>query len=133
MFTLHPTLKNDTVEVTRLDFCHVLLIRDKTYPWLILVPGKDGLRDLDDLNETERVQVMAEIDHVSKAMKRIFQPYKMNVAALGNMVEQLHIHVIARTQDDPAWPAPVWGAAPPLDYNDDERNQLITKLLAELV
>lgn len=133
MFTLHPTLKKDTVEVTRLDICHVLLIRDKTYPWLILVPGKDGLRDLDDLNEDDRVQVMAEIDHVSKAMKRIFQPYKMNVAALGNMVEQLHIHVIARTQDDPAWPAPVWGAGPRTDYNDDERNQLITKLLAELV
>ena len=106
-FTLSPILDKDTVEVTRLDICRVLLMRDKTYPWVILVPAIDGLRDLDDLGAIERVQVMAEIDFVSKAMKAVFQPYKMNFAALGNVVEQLHIHIIARFQGDPAWHSPV--------------------------
>lgn len=112
MFTLHPTLGKDTVEITQLEVCKVLLMRDKTYPWVILVPAIEGLRDLDDLNESDRIAVAAEINHVSKNMKALFQPYKMNVAALGNVVEQLHIHVIARFQDDPAWPAPVWGYSP---------------------
>ncbi|HEY9080980.1 HIT family protein [Magnetovibrio sp.] len=127
-FTLNPILDKDTVEVTRLDICRVLLMRDKTYPWVILVPAIDELRDLDDLNASERIQVMAEIDRVSKAMKAVFQPYKMNVAALGNVVEQLHIHVIARFQGDPAWPAPVWGAHPPVDYDDTHRLETLAQL-----
>jgi len=127
-FTLNPILDKDTVEVARLDICRVLLMRDKTYPWLILVPAIDGLRDLDDLSAPERSQVMSEIDLVSKAMKAVFQPYKMNVAALGNVVEQLHIHVIARFQSDPAWPAPVWGAHPAEDYDDAQRQDVLTRI-----
>ena len=127
-FTLDPTLAKDTVEVARLDVCRVLLIRDKTYPWIILVPAIAGMRDLDDLNEAQRNQVMAEVDHASKAIKLVFHPHKMNVAALGNVVEQLHIHVIARFRDDPAWPAPVWGAHPAVDYQDDQRLRTIADL-----
>ena len=127
-FTLNPTLDKDTVEVARLDICRVLLMRDKTYPWLILVPAIAGLRDLDDLGAPDRNQVMAEIDLTSKAMKVVFQPYKMNVAALGNVVEQLHIHVIARFQTDPAWPAPVWGAHPAQDYDDAQRRKILTQI-----
>lgn len=127
-FTLNPTLDKDTVEVTRLDICRVLLMRDKTYPWLILVPAIADLRDLDDLDASDRNQVMAEIDRASKAMKAVFQPYKMNVAALGNVVEQLHIHVIARFQTDPAWPAPVWGAHPAQDYDDAHRLETLTQI-----
>jgi len=127
-FTLNPTLDKDTVEVVRLELCRVLLMRDKTYPWLILVPATAGLRDLDDLGTLDRNQVMAEVERVSKAMKAVFQPYKMNVATLGNVVEQLHIHVIARFQDDPAWPAPVWGVHPPQDYDEAQRLEIIAKL-----
>lgn len=127
-FTLHPTLAKDTAEVTRLDLCRVQLMRDKTYPWLILVPALAGLRDLDDLDADLRVQAMDEIDRASKVLKELYRPYKINVAALGNVVEQLHIHVIARFQDDPAWPAPVWGAAPAVDYGDDERAQVQSRL-----
>lgn len=128
MFVLHPVLANDTVEVARLGVCRVLLMRDSTYPWLIAVPERDGLRDLDELTDLDREQVMAEIDRISKAMKAVFAPYKMNVAALGNVVEQLHIHVIARFQDDPAWPSPVWGRNAPVDYDD----ALLDKTLARL-
>jgi len=127
-FILNPTLDKDTVEVARLDICRVLLMRDKTYPWLILVPAIAGLRDLDDLDASDRNQVMAEIDRASKAMKAVFQPYKMNVAALGNVVEQLHIHVIARFQTDPAWPAPVWGAHPVQDYDGAQRLETLTQI-----
>ncbi|PHS79635.1 MAG: hypothetical protein COB59_00900 [Rhodospirillaceae bacterium] len=132
MFELHPTLANDTVEITQLNVCRVLLIRDKTYPWIVLVPEREGLRDLDDLNEPDRIQVMAEIDQASKALKALFTPYKINVAALGNVVEQLHIHVIARFQNDAAWPGPIWGVAPLKDYADTDRDQLVSRLKAEL-
>lgn len=132
MFKLHPTLEADTVEIARLTLCRVLLIRDRTYPWLILVPEREGLRDLDDLSEADRTQAMNEIDRVSKAMKAIFQPYKINVAALGNVVEQLHIHVVARFKEDPAWPAPVWGAHPPQDYEDAQRAALIERIASAL-
>lgn len=132
MFELHPVLANDTVEVIQLEVCRVLLMRDKTYPWVIAVPARDGLRDLDDLTDLDRELVMAEVDRVAKAMKRVFKPYKMNVAALGNVVEQLHIHIIARFQDDPAWPAPVWGKTDPVDYDDTLRDEVLARLRAEL-
>ncbi|MBL4691998.1 MAG: HIT domain-containing protein [Magnetovibrio sp.] len=128
MFELHPTLIKDTVEITRLTICRVLLIRDETYPWIVLVPEREGLRDLDDLSATDRTIVMAEIDQVSKALKSLVKPYKINVAALGNMVEQLHIHVIARFQDDAAWPAPVWGVVPGVDYSEAKRTNMVKRL-----
>lgn len=128
MFKLHPTLERDTVELCRLELCHVLLMRDRSYPWLILVPAREGLRDFDDLNETDRVIAGAEIDRVSKAMKAVFKPHKMNVAALGNVVEQLHIHVVARFQDDAAWPGPVWGVRPSEDYDDAQRAEVMARL-----
>ena len=132
MFNLHPTLERDTVEVTKLDLCLVLLMRDKAYPWVILVPAREGMRDLDDLSAADRVQAIAEMDRVAKAMKAVFKPYKMNVGALGNMVEQLHIHIIARFQDDPAWPGPIWGVQPPVDYTDDARAAVVAQLSQHL-
>lgn len=128
MFELHPTLAKDSVDIARLDLCRVLLIRDKTYPWVVLVPERPGLRDLDDLSEADRIQAMAEIDAVSKALKALYQPHKINVAALGNVVEQLHIHIIARFADDPAWPGPVWGAVEARDYDEDARAAAVSGL-----
>ncbi|MBF0247299.1 MAG: HIT domain-containing protein [Alphaproteobacteria bacterium] len=132
MFALHPILEKDTVEITRLPLCRVLLMRDKTYPWVILVPEREGLRDLDDLKPRDMIQATAEIDHVSKAMKTLYAPDKMNVAALGNVVEQLHIHVIARFKTDPAWPAPVWGKFPAEDYGDAARDAAVKALKTAL-
>lgn len=132
MFLLHPTLERDTVEITRLKLCRVLLMRDSTYPWLILVPERKNLRDLDDLSPDDRALAMIEIDRVSKMMKDLLHPYKMNVAALGNVVEQLHIHVIARFKEDLAWPKPVWGVLPPKDYENAERDALTARLALAL-
>lgn len=115
-FILHEKLAADCALVTDWPLSRVLLMNDATYPWLILVPRLPGLRDLDDLTPPSLQEVAREIQSLSKVMKEIFKPTKMNVAALGNMVPQLHIHVIARFEDDPAWPGPVWGVQPPEPY-----------------
>ena len=108
-FTLHPRLEADSFLVTELALCRVLLMNNKLFPWIILVPMQDGISEITDLSSEQQQLLMREIDHVSRAMKAHYQPDRMNIAALGNMVPQLHIHVIARFEDDAAWPNPVWG------------------------
>lgn len=115
-FDLHPQLASDTVEVESWDCCRVLLMNDATYPWLILVPQRPGLHDFHELAPEDLTLATAEIVRASQALERLFQPVKINVAALGNLVPQLHIHVIARFEDDPAWPKPVWGVSPAEPY-----------------
>ena len=117
-FSLHPQLAADTHHVTDLPLSSVRLMDDARYPWLILVPRVDGLRDLHDLDETRHAQAFAEITRASHALAQLYHPYKINVAALGNQVEQLHIHVIARQTDDPAWPGPVWGVGAAVPYEE---------------
>ncbi|MBT5571344.1 MAG: HIT family protein [Alphaproteobacteria bacterium] len=119
MFQLHPQLAADTVPVVTWRLCQVLLINDANYPWLVLVPARDGLRDLDDLEPADLQRASEEIVRASKALKSAFSPDKINVGALGNMVPQLHIHVIARFADDPAWPQPIWGVVPAQPYAAD--------------
>lgn len=117
-FELHPQLAADTYEVLDLPLCRVLLMNDSQYPWLILVPRIASVRDLDELNEADSRQLNDEIRTACAALRSVANPHKLNVAALGNMVEQLHIHVIARNTDDAAWPKPVWGASPAIPYAD---------------
>ena len=119
-FTLHPTLTQDTVEVTRLSLCLVLLMKDSRFPWLILVPEREGVREIHDLAPADRAVLIEEIAQASLILERLFQPYKMNVGALGNVVPQLHVHVVARTQGDPAWPGPVWGSGEAVQYGKAE-------------
>jgi diadenosine tetraphosphate (Ap4A) HIT family hydrolase len=128
MFTLHPTLLADTVEITRWEVCRVLLMNDANYPWLILVPARQGLSGLHELDGAGRSKVMDEITRASNTLENTYDPERINVAALGNMVEQLHIHVIARFRDDPAWPAPVWGAVPKNEYDPDKLRSMTAKL-----
>ena len=127
-FQLDQKLAKDTVAVDRWDLCRVLLMEDANYPWLILVPERPGLRDFHDLAPADLPAMSAEIVRASKALQALFDPVKLNVAALGNQVPQLHLHVIARRADDPAWPKPVWGAAPALAYGDDARTERIASL-----
>ena len=115
-FALHPQLAADTIEVARAACCRVLLMNDATYPWLILVPQRPGLRDFHDLPGPDMAATVAEIGAASRALQALYAPDKINVAALGNMVAQLHIHVIARHAGDAAWPQPVWGAVPTVLY-----------------
>jgi len=115
-FALHETLAADTIEAARWPLCRVLLMNDSRYPWLILVPAQTGLTELHDLASADQTILMTEIDRASRALVALHIPDKINVGALGNMVPQLHIHVIARFRADDAWPGPVWGAYPPRAY-----------------
>jgi diadenosine tetraphosphate (Ap4A) HIT family hydrolase len=117
-FQLHGQLAKDTVEVARWELSRVLLTNDSTYPWLILVPERVGLRDFHHLAPADLPVMTGEILRASKALESAFQPDKMNVAALGNQVPQLHVHVIARFIGDPAWPGPVWGVQPAVAYGE---------------
>ena len=124
-FALHPQLAQDTLAVGDLALSRLLLSRDANYPWLLLVPRRDGATEIVDLDASERAQLMTEIADVSAALRDITQCDKLNVAALGNMVPQLHVHIIARRKSDVAWPRPVWGVAPAIAYGDNEMNALI--------
>jgi diadenosine tetraphosphate (Ap4A) HIT family hydrolase len=111
-FTLDPRLAADTLPVVDLALSTVRLMRDANYPWLLLVPRRDGLTELVDLAPADRGQLMTEISWVSDVLRDCVACEKLNVAALGMIVRQLHVHVVARTSADAAWPKPVWGAAP---------------------
>ncbi len=116
-FTLHETLAADTVEAARWPLCRVLLAKDSRYPWLILVPARAGMTEIHRLDADDQAQLMTEITRASRALESLHSPDKINVAALGNMVPQLHIHIVARFRTDAAWPGPIWGAHPAIPYD----------------
>jgi len=130
MFVLHERLAADTHALASWALSDVLLTDDANFTWLILVPRRDGLRDFHDLARDDWTTAMAEIERASKALQAVTMADKINVAALGNMVPQLHIHVIARHAGDQAWPGPVWGKLPARPYTDAERAELSAQLLA---
>jgi len=127
-WSLHPQLAADTVPVGDLALSRALLTNDANFPWLILVPRQPGLVELIDLDENAQVQLLREIATCARVLKSITECEKLNIAALGNQVPQLHVHVIARRHSDAAWPKPVWGAAPPTAYNPTIRDGLIGAL-----
>ncbi|MDR2877382.1 MAG: HIT family protein [Chromatiales bacterium] len=118
MADLHPRLRDDTVEIGSLSLCRLLLMKDANYPWFILVPDRDGITEIYQLSAAEQIQLLRESSLLARAMAEHFQPDKLNIAALGNIVPQLHVHHIARSRRDSAWPAPVWGRAAPAPYRD---------------
>jgi diadenosine tetraphosphate (Ap4A) HIT family hydrolase len=127
-FSLHPQLAADTVPVGDLPLSRVLLAKDANYPWLILVPRRPGITELIDLDDADRRQLMTETDAAARVLKSITDCDKLNVAALGNVVAQLHVHVIGRRHSDKAWPKPVWGAAPATTYDPAVRDGFIAAL-----
>lgn len=132
MFKLNKTLARDTFEICDLKLCKVLLMNDQNYPWLILVPRIKDITDLHHIPMADQADLMNEISKVSHALEKITSPKKLNVAALGNIVSQLHIHIIARFENDAAWPAPVWGKTPAVLYSSDMSNELVKNLKVEL-
>ena len=127
-WSLHPQLKKDTIDIGDLPLCRVLVIKDANYPWLLLVPRRDDTVEIIDLSEIEQAQLMTEISRVARALKDITKCDKLNIAALGNAVPQLHVHVIARRKNDAAWPRPVWGVAPTLAHDAEEVQLFISAL-----
>ena len=132
MFQLHSQLESDTFFVADLPLCRVLLMNDKQFPWLILVPRRASCQEVYDLSEQDIAQYQKESIMVSKAMMQQFNGDKLNVAALGNVVPQLHIHHIVRFKHDIAWPEPIWGKQKPIHYNEAELRQMLEKTHALL-
>lgn len=128
MMQLDSRLLKDCVVLGKFKLCHVLLMRDANYPWCVLVPDRENIVEVFELSENEQQQLNRESNTLLAFLKNEFNADKMNVAALGNIVSQLHIHHIVRYKNDIAWPAPVWGAFPAKAYPDDELNKLISQL-----
>lgn len=119
-FVLHERLAADCLVVGDWPLCRVLLMNDGNYPWLILVPRRPDLREIYQLDGADRSQLLAESCLLGETMMREFSGDKLNVAALGNMVPQLHVHHVVRKAGDAAWPAPVWGKVPAKPYSTPE-------------
>ena len=131
MFELHSQLKKDTILVKNLSLCQLLLMNNYLYPWFILVPKKPNLVEIIDLSIEEQDDLMREISAVSKALKVLFKPDKINIAALGNMVPQLHIHIIARFKNDKTFPKPVWVSNETSGYSEEEIKKIIELVSSE--
>ena len=127
-WSLHPQLDRDTASLGDLPLSRVLVINDANYPWLLLVPRRPDLSEVIDLGEVAQAQLMTEVTRVARALREVTACHKLNIAALGNAVPQLHVHVIARFRHDPAWPKPVWGAVPPRAYGREELHDFVTPL-----
>lgn len=132
MFRLNERLAADTAAVCDLPLCTVLLMNDRAFPWLILVPRRAGPREFLDLSAADRGQLMDEIVLAQATLQELFRPDKLNVGALGNVVPQLHIHVVARFVYDRAWPGPVWGSGAAEHYAPAERDALRQRLSTAL-
>jgi diadenosine tetraphosphate (Ap4A) HIT family hydrolase len=133
MAELHPQLAHDCVLVGRFALCRLLLMRDANYPWTILVPDRQGVTEIYQLSEVDQQQLLRESSALSRVLVGLFRADKLNIAALGNLVPQLHVHHVVRYRNDPAWPAPVWGRVPPKPYQEEElagRVRRITQALA---
>ncbi len=120
IWTLHPQLERDTASIGDLPLSRVLIINDANYPWLLLVPRRANIVEVIDLDEVAQAQLMTEVTRVARALRAVTNCDKLNIAALGNVVPQLHVHVIARFRSDAAWPKPVWGVSPPRPYEREE-------------
>lgn len=149
---LHPRLEADTLALGRLPLSLLRLMNDATWPWLILVPQRPGfgeaglgepgpgevgpgeayVREICELPPTDRALLIEEIALVSDALRDLFRPDKINVGALGNLVPQLHVHVLARFTTDPAWPAPVWGKSAPVPYESAPLADIQSRIAARL-
>lgn len=133
MFELHPRLAQDSVIIGHFPLALLLLSKDANYPWCILVPEREDIFEIHHLSEEDQLQLIRESCRLSEVMTSVFDAHKMNVAALGNVVRQLHIHHIARFVDDPAWPQPIWGKVPDTGYSPEALAERIKRLQNALV
>lgn len=117
-FQLHPQLQKDCIELGKFDLCRLLLMNDSQFPWFILVPEVSDIKEIYQLNPAQRGLLIAESSLLAETLQAIYQADKINIAAIGNLVPQLHIHHVARYRHDNAWPAPVWGKFPAVAYKE---------------
>jgi len=127
-FELHPDLSRDGIYMGSFPLCQVLLINDSAYRWFVLVPQRENIGDTIDLSEADFKSLWAESRAISIAIMKLFDGEKLNVAALGNITPQLHLHHVVRYASDPAWPGPIWGVQPLTPYQDQQIEEVRTQL-----
>jgi len=128
MAALHQALRRDCLLVGRFRLCHLLLMKDASYPWCILVPDREDISEIHQLRKADQLQLIRESSILAAAMEKEFRADKINIAALGNIVAQLHIHHVVRYRDDKTWPAPVWGAGKAKPYTEKTLQAAVDKL-----
>lgn len=126
--TLHPQLEEDCIEIGRFKLCRLLMMNDSNYPWFILVPDRENITEAYQLDETDQMELFIEVMRFGEKVMAEFQGDKLNIGSLGNIVSQLHVHIIVRYKTDPAWPKPVWGAVEPVPYKPKQINAIKSKL-----
>ena len=131
-FALDPQLARESVFVADRVLCRVLLMDDARFPWLVLVPRRAGMVELFDLDASERTLLFDELEQAARALRSVASSAKLNVGALGNVVRQLHVHVVARREGDAAWPGPVWGHGPRRPYDESARATRVSAIAARL-
>ena len=131
-FQLHSQLKRDSFFVSSLPLSELRLVNDKRFPWLMLVPRANSAYEITDLTSEQQQMLMRESDAVMRVLKEFTHADKMNIANLGNVVSQLHIHIVARFKNDAAWPKPIWGHGDMLAYSKDEAQELIENIQEKL-
>lgn len=127
-FVLHPQLEKDTFFICSMKVSDVLLMNDSRYHWIILVPRINNVCDITDLQDEERIQFNEEINNVADLIKKSYQPERLNIAMLGNIVPQLHCHIIVRYKEDFAWAKPVWGIGETVNYTKEQQEKIIPLL-----
>ncbi|WP_019029841.1 HIT domain-containing protein [Colwellia piezophila] len=132
LFTLHAQLEKDSIELADFPLCKLLLCNDSAYPWFILVPKVADISEIYQLDWLQQQQLLNESSLLSELLMQVFSGDKMNVAALGNVVEQLHVHHVVRFKDDAQWPKPIWGQQALTPYSAEELTVLKDKLLPQL-
>ncbi len=131
-FQLHPRLEQDCIAIGRFELCRLLMMNDSQYPWFILVPERADLQEIYQLNKAERELLTEESSYLAENLAALYKADKMNIAAIGNRVPQLHIHHIVRYQVDKAWPAPVWGKFDAVPYTERQIADNLTRIKAQL-
>ncbi len=125
---LDPRLESDSSLVVDLSLCQVRLHHNAAFPWILLIPQQIGLSEIIDLSPSDQILLMQEIVLSCEIMRDLFNPTKLNVANLGNIVSQLHVHIVARYESDDAWPGPIWNSGITMNYSDDAKKERIEKL-----
>ena len=127
-FQLHPQLQKDCFVLGKFELCQVLLMNDSQFPWFILVPQRDNIREIYELTDAEQIMLIRESSYLAKKLAEIFNADKLNVAAIGNIVPQLHLHHVVRYENDKAWATPVWGKFAAVPYTEQQRIVLLDRL-----
>ena len=131
-FLLDPRLEADSLPVAEFGLCSLRLMDDQRFPWVLLVPRRAAVRELFELSAFDQAELLIELNHAARALSAVAKPHKLNLGALGNIVEQLHLHLIARPPGDAAWPGPVWGSGARQPYAPANARDLVARLIAAL-